>query len=75
MAIKALIDGRSYLLENLYPFLFFSSSKIENGWLYIVCREYGQGDESKVLSKVNILTEHSMHMKNPKSTQRQSRNV
>ena len=28
--------------------------------------------EHKVLSKVNILTAHSIHMKNPKSTQRQS---
>ena len=29
--------------ENLYPFLFFSSYK--NGWLCIVCSEYGEGDE------------------------------
>ena len=29
--------------ENLYPFLFFSSSK--NGWLCTVSSEYGEGDE------------------------------
>ena len=51
MDTKAPIGGRLYLVvhqsrekwENLYPFLFFSSSK--NGWLCIVCSEYGEGDE------------------------------
>ena len=51
MDTKAPIDGRSHLVvhqprekwKNLYPFLFFSSYK--NGWLCIVCSEYGEGDE------------------------------
>ena len=50
MDTKAPIDGRSYLVvrqsrekwENLHPFLFSSS---KNGWLCIVCSEYGKGDE------------------------------
>ena len=84
MDTKAPIDGRSYLVvhqsrekwENLYSFLFFSSFK--NGWLCIVCSQYEEGDEfwrTKGGSKGNIITADSLHMKNPKSAQRQSQNV
>ena len=41
-----LMDVHIYLCinhVNLYPFLFFFSSK--NEWLCIVCSEYGEGDE------------------------------
>ena len=78
MDTKAPIDGHSYLVvhqshekwEHFYPFLFFTSSK--NGWLCIVCSEYGEGDEfgeQKVLSKGNILTAYSLHIRNPKNAQ------
>ena len=51
--------------ENLYSFLFFSSPKNAS---YAPNRGKAMHfREQKVLSKVNILTAHSIHMKNPKA--------
>ena len=84
MDTKAPIGGRSYLVvhqsrekwENLYLFSSFLLLKMDG------CASYAQNmgkvmnlGGQKVLSKRNILTAHSLHMKNPKSTQRQSQNV